>query len=275
MIVLLESSLSRSALFVEGPEADETALERATRSIWRSAATGGRTGAGGRSAVAGARSRVTLGDAAAPTARGGKMRDVAELSTQRRSEIYKRQGAVEESEQPMYEIAYDEAKRSVDSQLSELDGMRQRVVQFLAFIGSATAFLVGTSIGPRSAGSRDDVFYTLTICATAASVILMILVVVILRGLALVPTGRQEFPKRLPGTITWRFRIRPTSLVRWLDASIKPNSTQFTQFLVEKYEEMRIWNDGWLRIVRRYYAAYIGMGVIQLALWGSLAWHNG
>jgi hypothetical protein len=43
---------------------------------------------------------------------------------------------------PMYKMAYDEAKRLVDDQVAELDGIRQRSVQFLAFIGTGTAFLV-------------------------------------------------------------------------------------------------------------------------------------
>jgi hypothetical protein len=89
---------------------------------------------------------------------------------------------------PMYRIAYDEGKRLVDTQLAELNGMRDRSVQFLAFVGSATAFLVGTSLG--RVGEGTDIAYktaltvSLAIAASVASLAAIYLVITILLALS-------------------------------------------------------------------------------------------
>ena len=190
-------------------------------------------------------------------------------------EIYRRQKTPLDAEMPMYQMAYDEAKRAVDDQIAELDSIRQRSVQFLAFVGTATAFLVGTSIGPRSSAVRDAWFYGIASAASVGSLALVLLVLVILRGVAVVPPEAETGVRRRLALITWEFRLRPTLLMEWLDASIKPDTPQFTQALVELYEEMGDWNERWLEWIRKYYAWFIALGVVQLALWGALAWHNG
>ena len=61
----------------------------------------------------------------------------------------------------LYRIAYEEARRTITDQVDELNGMRNRAVSYMAFIGTAAAFLVRT-------GSPELMFYILAIAATAS-----------------------------------------------------------------------------------------------------------
>src|SRR5688572_27166118 len=65
----------------------------------------------------------------------------------------------------LYEITYSEATRTLDDQAAEVSNARTRAVQFLAFVGAATAFLLGTAI--TGATQRDAVFYGLAIAGSA------------------------------------------------------------------------------------------------------------
>lgn len=66
----------------------------------------------------------------------------------------------------LYKIAYDESVRTLRDQTETLSNIRQRLVQFLSFVGAATAFLVGAGIRPsEGADNRTELassFYPLT-----------------------------------------------------------------------------------------------------------------
>jgi hypothetical protein len=169
----------------------------------------------------------------------------------------------------MYKVAYEEGKRLVDDQLAELDGMRQRSVQFLAFIGSATAFLVGTSLGRVSqvGVAYEIVPLLLAGAASAASLIAIYLVVTMLLALS-----KDE---RLKPT-NWRFRLSPEVLIRWIEPEVpQPDEVDFLRNLADVYQKMYEYNEPRLKRLRKFYTAFVAIGFFQLVLWASVAWING
>jgi hypothetical protein len=168
---------------------------------------------------------------------------------------------------PMYKIAYEEGKRLVDDQLAELDGMRQRSVQFLAFVGSATAFLVGTSLG--RVGTSPGLAYgivalVLAIVASLAAAVAIVLVVFIL--LALSKKGRIKF----------EFRLSPAVLVEMIDPEVpQKEEAAFMRRLALDYGEMHDTNETSIIKLRKCYTAFIALGFSQLVLWAIVAWING
>lgn len=58
----------------------------------------------------------------------------------------------------VYKFVYDEALRLLDHQREELMTIRTRTVQYLAFIGTASAFLAGTGLKGHSRGVEFYVF---------------------------------------------------------------------------------------------------------------------
>lgn len=63
----------------------------------------------------------------------------------------------------LYRIAFDEGRRSIADQAEELTGVRSRAVSYMAFIGTATAFLVTTTL---KAVTPDLSFYIVAGIAT-------------------------------------------------------------------------------------------------------------
>jgi len=170
----------------------------------------------------------------------------------------------------MYRVAYEEGQRLVDDQLAELSAMRDRSVQFLAFIGSATAFLVGTSLG--RVGDVGIAYGTVTLLlacvASVASLIAIYLVATML--LALSKHGRFK-------SIQWNFRVSPTVLIDdWIEREVpRPHQDDFLGGLAEAYQKMHDDNEPGLARMRNYYTAFIVVGFFQVVLWASVAWING
>jgi hypothetical protein len=169
----------------------------------------------------------------------------------------------------MYKIAYEEGKRLVDDQIAELDSMRQRSVQFLAFVGSATGFLVGTSLG--RVGTNPGLAYgiaalILAIAASLASLVAIFLVVSILLALS----------KNRRGPIEWEFRLSPTVLVKMIEPDINPpDEVDFLRRLSLVCNEMHDYNEPHLARLRKFYTAFLSVGFFQLVLWAFVAWING
>ena len=162
----------------------------------------------------------------------------------------------------LYKLAYEEGKRTVDDQLAELDSMRQRSVQFLAFVGSASAFLVGTSL---KATDRSPAFYVVAIAASAMTLLTVALCLSMLIAARL--------PLASGGTEKWAFRLSPSALVKWAEPDVHPPSeSDFYRALAEKYEEMARENSSGLSKIRSRYIGFLGGAVLQLTLWLVLAW---
>lgn len=157
---------------------------------------------------------------------------------------------------PVYRYAYDEAKRSLDDQTDELSGIRQRALSFLAFVGAATAFLVGTTV--KGYSHTDFLFYALASAAT-----FLILVGVILLFLVLAPI-------RMP----WGYRVSGADLIDcWIQSEVPvPNEGTFLRTLTREYDKMRETNEAILTRIRWLYISLIVCTAVQLVLWITLTW---
>jgi len=164
----------------------------------------------------------------------------------------------------LYKLAYDEGKRALQDQFTELDTMRQRSVQFLAFVGSASAFLVGTSL---RATDRSVVFYILAIGASITTLLTIALC------LALLTASRLP---RARGVEEWSLNLSSSALVKWIEPDVgQPNESDFYRGLAELYDRMTNENLPGLNRMRKRYVLFLGGAVLQLTLWLALAWLYG
>lgn len=156
----------------------------------------------------------------------------------------------------MYQVAYEESQRTLDDQIDELSDMRQRSVQYLAFVGTATAFLVGTSLKP-TAPTRDLFFHLL---AGGATALLLTTLAAVIR--LLIPWG------------SWEYRLSGQKLIDgWIeDDAPVPNQAQLIRALTIRYDKMRHNNERILRKTRGVYVAMVALGTLQLILWVTLVW---
>lgn len=166
---------------------------------------------------------------------------------------------------PLYQLAYDQSIRALDDQLAELEGMRQRTVQFLAFVGAATAFLAGAGL---RASTRDWVFYLLAGFGSAVSV------AAIVATLCVLASSRYQDKKF--GRLIWDFRISGTKLVGLIEPEVGgPDEVDFLKFLAVRQDEMRTANETNLDVVRTMYYWALGLGGVQVLLWATLVWVKG
>jgi len=165
----------------------------------------------------------------------------------------------------LYREAYEEGKRAVDDQIAELDAMRQRSVQFMAFAGSATAFLIGT--GLSSSSNRNVGFYVLAVVGSALSVIAIVGLISVLLALA-VNKGSRDVRAQ------WNFRNSPGVLIReWIDPDLGGlTPVVFYKQLGLVYERKLEVNDLLLRQVRRAYWIFLVAAALQVIFWGALVW---
>jgi hypothetical protein len=156
----------------------------------------------------------------------------------------------------LYRVAYEESQRTLDNQWDELKGMRDRAVSFTAFVGAATAFLVGTGLHGTH---RDLSFYILAATASALSALLIALLVALLN-----PSRRKP----------WDYRLSATSLITgWIETEVPPPSeAHFIRALAETYDKMRSANEELLGSVRTWYRWLIVAGSAQVTIWAALVW---
>jgi hypothetical protein len=115
----------------------------------------------------------------------------------------------------LYRVAYVESQRTLDDQQDELKGMRDRAVSFTAFVGAATAFLVGTGL---HATNRDVLFYILASLASALSALSIVLLIALLN-----PSSKRK----------WNYRMSAASLIDgWIENEVPgPSEAQFLRAL--------------------------------------------
>lgn len=171
--------------------------------------------------------------------------------------------------------AYEEGKRAVDDQMAELDSMRQRSVQFLAFVGSATAFLVGTGLAATSAATqsgtpRDGWFYFFAITASVLSLVMILLVLAVLLSIVRHPDG----PKSKLGRAHFDFRNSSRTLVEdWIDPpSQRMDEARYFRNLAITYDQKYEENEPFLSSIRVTYAWFLSVGTAQLVLWSVVVW---
>lgn len=161
----------------------------------------------------------------------------------------------------LYQVAYEEGRRTLDDQTDELNRMRDRAVNFAVFAGAATAFLVGTGL---QASHRDFTFYTIAILASALSALMIFLLFILLN-----PAKRRRE--------LWNYRLSPKSLVQgWIETEVPvPSKTQFNRELARVYDDMIIKNEVILGALRTAYRWLIVVGSAQVTIWAALVWLKG
>jgi hypothetical protein len=178
----------------------------------------------------------------------------------------KRDGGVPAGPDPrlyedLYQVAYEEGRRTLDDQTDELNRMRDRAVNFAVFVGAATAFLVGTGLqAPR----RDSTFYAIAILASALSALMIFLLFMVLN-----PAKRK---KEL-----WNYRLSPKLLIQgWIETEVPvPSKAQFNKELARVYDDMVMKNETVLGTLRTAYRWLIVVGSAQLMVWAALVWIKG
>lgn len=165
----------------------------------------------------------------------------------------------------LYRLAFEESRRTLDDQIDEVNGIRQRVSQYLAFVGTASAFLVGTGLGH---GNRTGTFYAIAITGSIVSLCALSAGLrVLLMWEGAVPHGKYH---------TWRFRLSANKLMHWIEPDVpQPDETDLLRALALRHDEMAEHNDDNLDRLRHAYAWCVGLGFVQLLVWGALAWANG
>jgi hypothetical protein len=164
-----------------------------------------------------------------------------------------------DSHEELYKVAYQEAQRALDDQLSEINTVRDRSVQFTLFVGATTGFLVGAGL---QSAHRDMAFYTLASIATALSAAFI--------GLLMAVLG--------PSTSKlWHYRVSARSLISgWIETEIPlPNDASFFRRLAQQYDDWHVENEKFIRNIRRGYRWLIIVGAVQLSLWVVLVWAKG
>lgn len=178
----------------------------------------------------------------------------------------------DEAALPLYTLAYEESRRRVDDQLTELTDMRTRVVQYLALTSTATAFLVGTSLGkgggvPATSADRDLPFYVIAVAGSLIAVMSLFLALRVILGWAKVRSAHPEL-------FQWRFRLAGPALVEWAQSEVPrpPAEASFRKALAYEYDDMYRHNQPRLARVRSFYVGAITLGFVQLLVWGMLVW---
>lgn len=199
----------------------------------------------------------------------------------------------------MFKAAYNEGRSSVDKQYSALNATRTRSVQFMAFVGSATAFLVGSAVSgtvQRSVG-----FYLVLILATLISVAALVFLILILLSIVRKPVldgvedvDRDADPsvekpevkrggrgpevdhraRRKWGRAEWNFLVAPKVLVNdWISPSINPSTeADFYRDLALHSQKQLDDNDDYMIQVDRWYHIFVILATIQIVAWVIVAW---
>lgn len=184
---------------------------------------------------------------------GRPSRDVREASSVAGGQLKRNAVAGRED---MYKLAYAESQRTLDDQTKELDSMRDRAVQFAAFVGAATAFLVGTGL---LAAHKDIPFYILAGAASTVSAIWILLLFLLLN-----PSRRK----------LWGYRMSSTVLIeKWIESDVpEPTEANFLRQLTRAYERKRESNEAVLSSLRRLYRWFIVAGSAQVTIWAAVVW---
>ncbi len=164
----------------------------------------------------------------------------------------------------MYKAAFEEGKRALADQLSELESMRTRAVQVLAFTGSATAFLVGAGLKPDPS-HRTFWFFALAIAATLVSVLGIVNVMLLL------------ISRAKGGALTWNFRVSSKILAeQWVSPQVGAKTeSRFFRDLAVHYDKMFEENKTAITWTQKKYRFVLVVCSTQIILWAALVWAFG
>ena len=159
----------------------------------------------------------------------------------------------------LYKVSFDESVRTLDQQREELSAIRQRGVQYLALVVTATAFLVGSTLtGSREFGNRDGVFYAVAGLGTA-----LMATTIVLAGVLLWP-GYTKMSTRASAKLIQE---------RFIDPEVPASSEGYLYRTLALYnDKSKRSNELVLAKVRAIYLAVVVLGALQVAAWVVLVW---
>lgn len=190
-----------------------------------------------------------------------------------------------------YKAAAEVGRLSVVDQVAELDAIRNRSATFLAFVGSSTAFLVGTAIR-GSAGDPQAGFVVIALFACAAMLAQLVMFFTVMLGL----TSWRSFWARQPRIagsrssaqgdppargkyMEWDSRQSGKMFADWLSSDLADRNpdarVKFYRHLANQYEKQFESNREYLRVTRRRYTNFMIGGFVSLLLWAVAAWLYG
>lgn len=185
---------------------------------------------------------------------------------------------------PLYKLAYDEGKRALTDQLDELNGMRTKAVQFIAFVSTATAFLAG--FGLRNT-DRTLWFFLIAGAASALSLMAIFYLARILspRIRNLSPKLRRWvpkifLPKGLPDgeQLGVSFTIEANVIMDdWIRGRELPRRCEWVllEEITHSYVALVEGNKPLVDQIRRNYGRMIVLGALGVITWAGLAWLGG
>lgn len=161
----------------------------------------------------------------------------------------------------LYRLAYDEGVRSIDDQKNELSSIRQRSLQYLAFVGAATGFLVAAGIKNPN---RNPMYYGIAISSTTLSVVSLFLITLILLGVRI---GKST-------SNSWNFIVHSRAVIENL---IEPDVGSIDEAgllkeLALSYDDQAIKNEVEIKKIRTTYIIFLICASVQLILWTWLVW---
>jgi hypothetical protein len=162
----------------------------------------------------------------------------------------------------LYRVAYDESVNALKTQSDELSGMRQRLVSFLAFVGSATAFLAGSGLTATQStatqsGHRSVLFYGVAAVASLLMLAVITYTVNILRPKSAKIIRAASAYKIVEGHI---------------ETDIPTNEGHLLRNLALRNDEAVQANRSVLVKLRRDYITAIALGSIELLALIGLVW---
>lgn len=171
------------------------------------------------------------------------------------------------------------------SQRAAVDGLRTRIVQILAFVGSTTGFLVGTALsdsrGPNGI-ARDVTFYKLAGTATGLSGLAIVFALLALASVRVFTVHRFLRRER------WELDPPVRSMLQYLDSPPTPdgrNSPPAGVIWQDSSDAMRDAVDRMLRQadanferlakLQSTYMAFLILMFVQLFAWVTFLWVRG
>lgn len=169
-----------------------------------------------------------------------------------------------------YRQAAEVGRLAVADQVAELDAIRNRSSTFLAFVGSSTAFLVGTAIRGSAGNPRAGFVVIAIIGCLSLTAQLLLFCSVMLGSNRLWPVGQLR---------AWDSRLSGKAYADWLsgDLAVRAPGTliQFYRHLANEYETQFVANREYLRTTRARYVLFMMTGFLNLLLWALAAWLYG
>lgn len=184
----------------------------------------------------------------------------------------------------LLKAAYEAGHRALDQQYSALTAIRQRSVQFMAFVGSATAFLVGSAIS--AAPTRGILFYVSLVSATVISLASLLFLFLVLLALVRKPDLDAEGNRKLSlhkrhywmiwrwGRAEWNFSVDPEVLIEdWVNPRINPSGiSEFYRDLALHSQSQLDENDFYMVQIYRWYNLFVAFAALQVIAWSVTAW---